>query len=203
MAKFRNSKGFSITEMLVVVAVLAILVTLVLGAGKRLRTQAEEKLAKSTIGVLVAATEHYYDYHGDFPVITVDPALGRTDYGKAELIEDVAADTGGTVTDPIANLDTYCSSEALFYFLDKNPECRQIIEAITETQITCKDAGGVDMVLEVDVSGTVTVLPLIRFVDPWGRAFQYTYTAGDTFPVITSGGPDGDLDTPQDNVSSR
>ena len=210
MVKFRDKKGFSITEILVVIAILAILITLVLRAGRRLKTQADEKLAKSTIGVLVAAIEHYYNYHGGFPVVTVDAALGRTGYGETELIEDVASDFGLLITDvtvvlnPLAHDAGYCSSEALFYFLDKNPECRRIIEVITESQITCKDADGANIILEVNTGAAVpTDIPLIRFIDPWGNAFRYTYTAGDTFPTIESAGPDGYMATVQDNISSR
>ncbi len=201
MVKFCDKKGFSITEILVVIAILAILVTLVLGAGKRLKAQAEEKLAKSTIGVLVAAIEHYYDYHGNFPVIA------DASYDEAQLFADLTADLGAAVAllGSGVHLDEYSSSEALFYFLDKNPDCRSIVEAIGITQMTCKDAVGVNLIVEVDdgSGNPLPELPLIRFIDPWGNAFRYEYAAGDTFPVITSGGPDGDIDgTPEDNVSS-
>lgn len=199
MVKFSDKRGFSITEILVVIAILAILVTLVLGAGKRLKVQAEEKLAESTIGVLVAAIEHYYDYHGNFPVIA------DAGYNELQFFTELEADLGFAVVvlnaPPVVHLNEYSSSESLYYFLNKNSQCRSIVEAISEAQMTCKDAGGRNIVVEVQ-NTSADQIPLIRFVDPWGNALRYVYVAGSSFPVITSAGPDGDITTAEDNVSS-
>jgi len=54
-------------EVLVAVSIVIILAMLVLGVGKRLKTQAEEKLAKSTIGILVTAISQYYEFWDKFP----------------------------------------------------------------------------------------------------------------------------------------
>lgn len=47
--------------------------------------------------------------------------------------------------------------------------------------------------------------PDIRFIDAWGSRFIYDYNEGWNFPVITSAGPDRDVNDPntKDNISSK
>ncbi len=44
---------------------------------------------------------------------------------------------------------------------------------------------------------------MLEFLDPWGEPLDYSYSAGDSFPVVESGGADGDPNTTGDNISSR
>ena len=192
MKTFRKQCGFSTLEVLTAVAVIAILATILVGVGKRLRAQANEKLAQSTIDIIVAALEQYYDFHGDFPFIA------GVDYGldPCDLQSDV-----GTVTNGV-NKNEYASSEALYYFLSTTPKSRRIIDTITDKLITNKGANGTVLKIEIP-SGSGNKTDLIRFIDPWGKSLRYTYQAGDNFPVIKSAGPDGDITTAADNITSR
>ncbi|HPD46136.1 MAG TPA: type II secretion system protein [Anaerohalosphaeraceae bacterium] len=67
----RRKNGFSLTEMLVAVAILLVLMGALLAFGRRLRRQSEETLCRSTIDLLVAAVEQYYDFHEAFPPMFV------------------------------------------------------------------------------------------------------------------------------------
>jgi len=67
MKKLQRQCGFSLTEMLVAVAILLVLMGALLAFGTHLRRQGQEKLCRSTIGVLVAAIEQYHDFHDAFP----------------------------------------------------------------------------------------------------------------------------------------
>jgi len=51
--------GFSMLEILTAVAIVSILAMILLGVGKRLKTQADERLAKSTIEILVTAISSF------------------------------------------------------------------------------------------------------------------------------------------------
>ena len=197
--------AFSTVEILVTVAILAILAGILLGFGRGIRTQAEDKLAQSTIDVIVTALEQYYDFHGDFPFVAQPYVeVPPSGYGQAALQATIEQDNGlalGSSTITGAHEDEYSSSEALFYFLNKLPASRRIIDVITDTQITNKGSDGGPLKIEAP-TGSFPI-DLIRFIDPWGMAFRYTYTAGDNFPLIESGGADRDLATMGDNITSQ
>ena len=68
MRSCRKNRGFSTLEVLAAVTIVIILAMIVLGVGRRLQTQADEKLAKSTIQILVTAIGQYYEFWDDeFP----------------------------------------------------------------------------------------------------------------------------------------
>lgn len=200
METCRKKNGFSMIELLTAIAILAVLVTILLGVGKRIREQANEKLAQGMIDVIVAALEQYYDLHDDFPFeanknYVTDSASADPSHPEWNLEDDV-----GTVTAGV-NENEYASSEALYYFLNRTPDCRRIIDTITDKQITNKDANGAVLKIIPTLSGNET--DLIRFIDPWGKSLRYTYQAGDNFPLIESAGVDGDIDTDVDNITSK
>ena len=74
MRSCQKNRGFSTLEVLAAVAIVIILAMIVLGAGKRLQTQADERLAKSTIEILVTAIGQYYEFWDEFPAVEDDPA---------------------------------------------------------------------------------------------------------------------------------
>ncbi|MCP4707942.1 MAG: type II secretion system protein [Planctomycetes bacterium] len=68
MNSCEKNKGFSTLEVLAAVSIVIVLAAIVLSVGRRLQTQAEEKLAKSTIGILVTAIGQYHEFWNEFPV---------------------------------------------------------------------------------------------------------------------------------------
>ena len=189
MRVFRRHHGFSMLEVLTAVAIIAVLVSLVLGLGKRIKDQAQERLCKSAIDIISSALEQYYDQYTAFP-FTTDPA-----YGQANLIFLLETEFNPVTSSEILPADVcdeYASSEALYYYLDKKcPNSRKLIDKLA-VSLT---AGGRKYLVD-----SVDELDLIRFVDPWGRSLMYTYSAGDVFPVVASAGADGDFDTGEDNI---
>ena len=200
MKRFDAKNGFSLIEVIAAVAILAVLVGILLGVGSRVKNQGDEKLAKNTVELLVAAIERYYDYHGEFPLDDADAyeeGPPETGYGEDSL----ELDTNGVVNSTIGTHDgKYASSEALYYFLDKTPVSREVIETIDNKMVTGKDDSGVDLMISIDGGNETS---LLRFIDPWGNSIRYTCQAGDNFPVIESAGVDGNFDTKGDNISSK
>jgi len=200
-----KTKGFSTVEVLTVIAILAILASILLGVGKRLQAQAEEKLARSMIDILVSALEQYYDYHGVFPF---DAGLVYSEADFEDDVVDTAAGdtvvlTNGTPPDPVIDPDPgFWSSSALYYFLSRTPPSRQIIETLTDRLISNKDSAGEDLMIEITIgSNPAYAVDLIRFIDPWGKSIRYTYSGGN-FPVITCAGADGEFAT-SDDIDSK
>jgi Tfp pilus assembly protein PilE len=193
MNRLRKQCAFTAVEVITAVAILAILVGLLLGVGRRLITQAEEKLAQGTIDIIVLALEQYYVSPGGFPPDPCDMA------GIQTVIQLDRAAVTSTVIGSHEN--EYASSEALFYFLSRSPNSRRIIETITDIQISNKGSDNKPLMIEAP-TGT-TAIDLVRFIDPWGTALRYTYTAGDTFPLIESAGADRNFNATGDNVTSK
>ena len=195
MRVFRRHRGFSMIEVLTVVAIIAVLVSMVLGLGKRIKTQAQERLCQSGIDIINCALCQYFDQYDEFPFVAelnpdLTPIYVQTNllaYLEAEF--NLTAGTSGIL--PADVYDEYASSEALYYYLDKKcPNSRKLIDKLAASLT----AGGR---LYLDDKGN-EVLDLVRFVDPWGNALIYTYSAGDVFPVVKSLGADGQLGTDDD-----
>ncbi len=187
----RKKNGFSMVEILTVVGILAILLTVVMGVSKKMKRQANEQLTASLIEVLVTALDQYYLFWDGFVIITSDSQA-------ATVLSSIGTVTSGT------NEEKYASSEVLYYRLSRTPDCKRIIDAISDTLITNRDDDGTVLLIAIP-PGTPEdeATDLIRFIDPWGNAIRYRYTTDDSFPVIESAGTDGDFDTTGDNVTSR
>ena len=171
------------------VAIVAVLSAGLYVVGSRVETQAKIKQTQSTIEILSAALEQYYDANSNcFPF-----KAGLT-YDRNHLKGTDSNGLGSDVTDkagfPLsaaAYNSLYASSEALYYFLNRIPASRKIIGTINSSLITNKDNKNTEYFF-IPTGGT-TVYPLLHFVDAWNSPFRYTYSSGDNFPVITSAGP--------------
>jgi len=85
--------GLSLVEMLIVLAVIALLATMFVGVAGRIDNQSKEKLLKSTFTLLEGALEEYREFQGVFPAQTVKdftnvPAHSEYLYGELYSIPD-------------------------------------------------------------------------------------------------------------------
>ena len=220
-----NKTGLTLIEMLIVVAIVVILTTMVIGLAGRVTDQSKEQLTRNTIGILTSALGQFRDYEYrykvptyvdfDFPLDVIEPALGlppadiliptlSQEFGLAVLIEPV------NPGDPINHKLEYTSSELLYFFLSRVPECRKTLDKIDGSLITDKDDNGYRMRINIGTE----YYPLLRIVDPWDTTLLYDYCyeqllpSGSTriirktFPVIISAGPDKQFGN-TDDISSR
>ncbi len=191
MSQARFKSGFSIIELIAVIAIALVLGGIVLGVGNQVRSQANVQLAQSTIDVLVCALEQYYAVCNDFPDAVENKDQFSTSIdGLVTVIPD----------SPDMNSRDW-SSGALYYFLQKIPNSKNIIKALNESAQTTRDAN--NTVVQLDLWGDGTeVIYFTRFIDPWGRSLKYTYLNGQCFPKIVSAGEDGAFGN-GDDVCSR
>ena len=164
MKSYKHKYGVTLVEMLVVVAIIALLATMVIGIATRIDNQSKERGLKNTFGLLEGALEEYYEYWGYFP------EQPEKDFTNAAA-----------------------HSEILYGALNSIPSSRQILDKISDSLI--RNEYGDPNTPEI--------------YDPWKinskefrRAIDYIYVSGNTFPVITSAGPDRNFDTP-DDITSR
>lgn len=194
-----GQSGMSLMEVLVAMAVVLVLIGSLIGIGSFVKTRAQIDQTKGLLETLCTALERYYSDQvpNSFPFDTDtnnDNVLDALDSYTVPVLE---TDLQGTVNGGL--LDEDASSAALFYFLDKNPASRAIVENIANTLVTNKENGGPDIQLTLTATGQVIDLP--RYVDPWGTSIRYVYLDGTAFPVLTSAGPDKVFDTPDDITS--
>ena len=190
----KNKPGFTFFELMITVAVLSILVSIVIGVGSFTLKQAKNRLAESTINILVTALEQYHDFTGTFPP-------------QCDDINCVENELDGDFIGPGDYQNEFSSSEVLYYYLNRIPESRRIIGAISNSLITNLDEreGMPEDQRRIEFnpnSGGLGNFYLSRFIDPWGTSLLYEYEKGDNFPRITSAGPDGDFGKSDDNITS-
>jgi type II secretory pathway pseudopilin PulG len=142
--------GFTLVEVLIVVAFILVLVSIVLMATSSGRLSGEEQLTRATIELLDTALQEYYDYTGTFPPQDVDDAgyaLG------------------------------HC--EELYRELSRIPDCRKVLGKIPESLIRDEqgndyleiyDSWGLP--LDYVYDSNVNTFPLLRSAGP-NRSFRY------------------------------
>lgn len=105
----RNKDGFTLVEILVVVALIAILATLVVGVAGRIDAQTKEKALESTFMLLDSALQEYRQFTDKFP----------------EQPENNPANAAA-------------HSELLYYELNSVPDSRSVLEKIDNSSIKNK-----------------------------------------------------------------
>ncbi len=98
--------------------------------------------------------------------------------------------TGGfpLADDPVRSPGDNC--EILYSALSSLPVSREVLEKISGKLIKNEFNAG-------------AVPPVYEIYDPWGTVLNYRYNSGDSFPVLTSAGPDKNHATDGDNITNR
>ena len=195
MKTCKHKTGVTLVEMLIVVAVIAILATIVIGIASRLENRAKEQLTEGTIAILTAALGQFHDYgyrYEDNPVYLPDERefylglkfpLDCNDYLftgdplNLDLATTLGKVLGATNVITSGTHDpNYSGSEALCFFLNRVPESRKTLEKVDSSLITNKDSNRQDMNITITFpDSSIKVYPLLRIIDPWGTALRYDY----------------------------
>ena len=195
MKSYKHKYGVTLVETLIVVAIIALLTSMVIGIAGRISNQGKEQLTRNTFALLNAALEQFRDYeyqYKDNPVYTpeerkfylgLDFPLDCNDYPFSNppnfdltttLMNALGAAnvliTSGT-HDP-----AYSGSEVLYFFLNRVPESRKTLDKIDSSLITNRDSNKQDMSITITFfDGSSKGYPLLRIIDPWGETLRYDY----------------------------
>jgi len=209
MKSYRDKTGFTLVEILVVVAIIAILATMVISLAARIETQGDERRTRNAFALLDAALGEFRDYeynygHSDYDGFDFPlDCNGFTQPGLENTLENALGMNAGDVVIGGGTHDPdYSGIEALYFFLSRVPESRKTLAKIDSSLIIS------DGIIEVDEKR----YPLLRIIDPWGETLRYDYYDEDdlpldpdearNFPVIISAGPDRIFGT-DDDITSR
>lgn len=107
----RYMYGLSLVEMLIVVAVIALLAAMVIGLAGRIDDQSKERALASSFALLDGALEEYKEFTGHFPIEATDPNISSA--------QDLAA----------------VRSESLYRDLYSIPDSRKILQKVSEKLI--------------------------------------------------------------------
>ena len=217
----RTKTGFTLVEMLVVVAIVAILASMVIGIASRLENREKEKHCRSTLALLTTAIaqfhEYGFNYKGNFTGFNFPLDFNGFDRGPIEgtLKNELGArfvQISGDAPDP-----NYSSNEVMYLLLNMVPASRQTLEKIDGKLVTNLGLGGKPMQITItgySEPGIGKVYPLFRVLDPWGVALRYDYydevpppvipdpKTKKNFPIVTSAGPDKKFGT-SDDITNR
>ena len=139
MLKLRNRRGFSLIELLIVVAIILIIITIALPKLSRARMYSQETAAIAAIRTLHTAQVQYYSQFGRYAASLAElgpPATGAANASAADLIGNdlsggeksgykftVTASPGGYVIN--ANPVAYNSSGSRTFYSDQSMVVRE------------------------------------------------------------------------------
>ena len=178
----RRPRGFTLVEVLIVVAILALLVAVLLGVSSSIRTQKNTALTKNCLTILDAALTEFHEITGHYPVGIWDDAI--TD---STCLIYQANLTGGSNPE---------SDELLYLQLSILPQTREMIAKLP-SQLIIEPLSGAT----VDIGGETTRY-LQSIVDAWGNVLDYD-ASGTGFPLISSSGPDGPAGGTADDITNE
>lgn len=221
MINYKNKIGLTLVEIMIVVAVIAILIAMTIGIAARIDIQAKKQLTENTFALLDAALGQFKDYGYTYnsPYDVFDLPLDCNDFAENDLedtLETALGLSSGDVDITGDNNDVYSGCEVMYFFLSRVPESKKTLDKIDRKLVT--NAGLNATTLEIEVNSKK--YPLLRVIDPWGETLRYDYYSYEkppplnstdvqnmkdsrkTFPIITSAGPDRKFGS-ADDITSR
>ena len=214
MTTIAKKIGFTLVEMLIVIAVIVVLTALTVGIAKRVEDQGKERLTKATLGIIDAAMEQFadynYKYNGFYAGLKFP--IDCNGFSDAEFQTGLEAAINVTCNgiDGTSNYDPNFSGISIMYFLlNQVPECRETLRKIDSSLLTDKDKNKQRMYVVVDFGLGDQQQPLVHIDDAWGKPLRYDYYNEEVplwhvdmrmrnFPLVTSAGPDKKFDTDDD-----
>jgi len=198
--------GFTLIEMLLVVAIIAILVSMVVGIAKRIDDQSKERLCRNSIALLGNALEQFrdfgYEYKDNyydglvFPLDCngYDPMTSAFTYNIRDTLHNAlyssnSLEPPNITVSPVAQHDqSFSGSEALYFILSQVPDCRKTLDKIDKSLLTNIGTDHVTPInITINFGATSQTLPFTRIIDPWKTPLNYDYYPD--FNDYTGGSP--------------
>jgi prepilin-type N-terminal cleavage/methylation domain-containing protein len=220
MKSERQKSALTMIEILIVVAILAIMASGMFVVSSKVRQQAQVKSVRGTLAMLDAALEQYYDFDKSYPPDVNYAGAGYTrDIQSAVKLQPADTIVGPYISPPAAGYDVSDYDDAysvavLYYYLNRVPQSRLVLKNLADAAVSAKavkfDSQGKPIQSRMqDPNALITVnvqsISLFRIVDSWNMPLHYIRKANDdkNFPLIRSAGPDKVFGTEDDIVNKK
>jgi len=188
--EMKNKCGLTLIEILVVVAVIAILVTMVISVATRIDNQGKEKVTVGVIEILNTALEQFneydYNYQGsysdfEFPLDCNDFFLTDIKSTLEDALGTAALEIIGIEGDYSVNQNVDFKREdagcqVMCFFLNRLVENRKALEKINSYYVTnegtCNN-GTIDVHIMIRIDEQT--YPFYKVIDAWGKTMRYDY----------------------------
>ncbi|MCJ7728373.1 MAG: prepilin-type N-terminal cleavage/methylation domain-containing protein [Sedimentisphaerales bacterium] len=182
-----SNNGFTLIEMVLVIAIIIILVSMIVGVAKRMDDQAKERLCKNTLTLVGNALEQFRDFGyeykdanyaglvfpldcNNFSPVDLQNTIRNAIYPPAP--PSILVIIAGGAHDP-----NFSGSAAMYFILSQVPVCRTTLDKIDKSLLTAIGTDGINPIkIEIAVSGVIaSEYPFTRIIDPWGTTLRYDY----------------------------
>ncbi|MFA5423794.1 MAG: prepilin-type N-terminal cleavage/methylation domain-containing protein [Phycisphaerae bacterium] len=209
MATQRSQNGLTLVEIIIAVAIVAILAGLVFTTMTSIDTKAKEQLCEGTLETLNTALRQFRDFGYQY---SIDTSLGTTEidfyrslkfppdcngYKEADVEGELKnlLDSNGSITvdiDPYG-YGTYDQNDSgiavMYFFLSQVPDCRETLAGL-DADLVKSDHNGDENYLMIRLTPTVgnfREYPWLRVVDPWDKPLRYDYYPNEIEGSLTWG----------------
>ena len=217
MKTCKYKTGFTLVEMVVVIAIVAVLATMVVGIAAHIDSKKDQKRARRTIVLLSTALGQFHDYdfnYKDSDYTAFGFPLDCNGFDEIQIAGALEAALGvGDVAISGAHDPNYSSNEVMYLLLSMVPASRKTLDKIDRKLITNLGFDRQPMEITIGSGEDAKRHSLLRVIDPWGTTLWYDYyneqgslteqiKSKRSFPLVTSAGPDKKFGT-DDDITNR
>ena len=188
--------GLTLIDMLIAVAIIAVLASIVITTLVRIDSKAQENLCQGTLETLNAALRQYRDFKIECRIntssvterefyrsLTFPPDCNSFSENQIEIEIEKLLDITPVIIAPDKHDPNESGGVVMYFFLSMVPECRETLGNIDQALLksdhkvssASKNYDEDYLMITIGPVGDNRSYPWIRVIDPWGTTLNYDY----------------------------